>query len=353
MPEYSFIIPVYNCGGYLDECLASILAQTVRDFEILLIDDGSTDGSGAKCDEYARKYPFIRCFHKENGGASSARNVGIDNARGEYLLFIDGDDTIARDTLKRIGDLLTEDTGMVVFGMAFDYYAAPEGEILRTEKKSCAYRGSADTGTILREFDGFFNDNALSSACNKVFRRSVIESCGLRFRESMRLYEDLEFVLRYLAHISSASFAAEPLYHYRLMDKGAHLAARVADIHRMSDDLCFVEDGITSLALTCPEGNLGCLNTGADLYLQWLSIHFSFFRCPRRKLAGLLTEYLGKADFRRVLSLGGKLNEGNQKMLRLADGGKYGILHWNLFLRRIKKRLRTAAKKILKFLKLR
>ena len=92
MPKISVIVPVYNTEKYLHRCIDSILDQTFTDFELLLIDDGSTDSSGTICDEYAAKDSRVRVFHKENGGVSSARNMGLDNAYGEWITFVDSDD---------------------------------------------------------------------------------------------------------------------------------------------------------------------------------------------------------------------------------------------------------------------
>ena len=100
-PKISVIVPVYNVEQYLPRCIDSILAQTFTDFELLLIDDGSTDNSGKICDEYAKKKDTkIRVWHKENGGVSSARNMGLDFAKGEYIQFIDSDDFIEKICLK-------------------------------------------------------------------------------------------------------------------------------------------------------------------------------------------------------------------------------------------------------------
>lgn len=93
-PTISVIIPVYNAEKYLRRCIDSVLSQTFTDFELLLIDDGSKDKSGAICDEYAAKDSRVRVFHKENGGVSSARNMGLDNACGNYIAFVDADDWI-------------------------------------------------------------------------------------------------------------------------------------------------------------------------------------------------------------------------------------------------------------------
>lgn len=106
-PKISIIVPVYNVEKYLRRCIDSILAQTFTDFELLLIDDGSKDYSGAICDEYAEKDNRIRVFHKENGGVSSARNMGIDNAKGDRFSFVDADERVAMDFLL---DLKTDDS---------------------------------------------------------------------------------------------------------------------------------------------------------------------------------------------------------------------------------------------------
>lgn len=106
-PKISVIVPVYNAEKWLRRCVDSILAQTYTDFELLLVDDGSTDGSGAICDEYATLDARIRPFHKPNGGVSSARNLGLDNARGEWICFVDSDNWMAKNSLE---SLLTVDS---------------------------------------------------------------------------------------------------------------------------------------------------------------------------------------------------------------------------------------------------
>ena len=110
----SVVIPVYNVAPYLQECVDSVLSQRFTDFEVLLVDDGSTDGSGAICDELAQKDPRVVVLHQENGGACSARNCGIDHARGEFLVFVDADDILTEDHL---GHLMESDADMVVAGL--------------------------------------------------------------------------------------------------------------------------------------------------------------------------------------------------------------------------------------------
>ena len=98
----SVIVPVYNTEKYLDRCIQSILAQTYSNFELLLVDDGSTDSSGAICDKYAEQDSRVRVFHKVNGGASTARNMGLDNAKGEWIAFVDSDDWIDVEMLNSL-----------------------------------------------------------------------------------------------------------------------------------------------------------------------------------------------------------------------------------------------------------
>ena len=115
MPKISVIVPVYNTEKYLNRCIDSILAQTFTDFELLLIDDGSTDCSGKICDEYAAKDSRVRVFHKENGGVSSARNMGLDNAQGEWITFVDSDDWVHEDFLKKRLALALNDNADIAY----------------------------------------------------------------------------------------------------------------------------------------------------------------------------------------------------------------------------------------------
>ena len=105
----SIIVPVYNAEKYLHRCVDSILAQTFTDFELLLINDGSKDNSGKICDEYAAKDPRVRVFHKENGGVSSARNMGLDNAKGEWVTFVDSDDWLVHNIYEKMLHKLVEE----------------------------------------------------------------------------------------------------------------------------------------------------------------------------------------------------------------------------------------------------
>ncbi len=140
----SVIIPVYNIKEYLPRCVESVCAQTYKNLEILLVDDGSTDGTGALCDELAGKDGRIRVYHKENGGSSSARNLGIKKAHGEYLGFVDSDDYIEPDMYEKLINVLTENKGLIAqigrdevdaSGTKLADICVPPGELTRYSAK--------------------------------------------------------------------------------------------------------------------------------------------------------------------------------------------------------------------------
>ena len=118
--KVAIIVPVYNVEKYLQRCIESILTQTETDFELLLIDDGSKDKSGLICDEYAQKDERVNVIHKENGGVSSARNLGIEKANGEWICFIDADDYVRQDFLSNIQQYLFGDVDIVHWGFFYD-----------------------------------------------------------------------------------------------------------------------------------------------------------------------------------------------------------------------------------------
>ena len=132
MPQFSIIIPVYRVEEYLEKCVESILAQTCQDFELLLIDDGSPDGSGAICDRYAASHPNqVRALHQPNGGAGAARNRGIELAQGDYLLFVDGDDWLAPNLLEDLSaSIAATPADLYLFGALVERDGKVTGELL-------------------------------------------------------------------------------------------------------------------------------------------------------------------------------------------------------------------------------
>lgn len=341
MPKYSFIVPVYRCGPYLVPCVESLLAQTVRDFEILLVDDGTPDDGGAVSDRLAAEFDCVRAFHKENGGAASARNYGIDRATGEYLLFIDGDDTIEPDTLERVA--AAEAGELTIFGMAFDYYEAGAMPV-RVEHLSVRHPGSHSKAFYTAHFKDLFDDNALSSACNKVFSARILRQSGLRFREEMTLYEDLEFVLRYFRYVERFFCIDAALYHYRI-DAANFAHKRAHQLDKMRRNL----HDLAGTMLTQEPLPAGAADLMANLYMQMLHRHLLVTKYTERELDPVY-HYCDDNGLRRALEMGAQL-DGQEaallEMIRRRDGRR--ILSWlrkkwaNLALRRM---IKQALKKL-------
>lgn len=182
--QISIIIPVYNASRYLRECMDSVLAQTFGDFEVLLVDDGSTDGSGEACDGYARQDGRIRVFHKENGGVSSARNLGLDHARGEWICFADADDWLEPDCLETLMAHASPKVDLVVADFA------PFGNVFDTEPLPDRYYAPEEWGTFCANY---LRIMALTTPWNKLFRAEVIRNNSLRFDTKMHFNEDYLF----------------------------------------------------------------------------------------------------------------------------------------------------------------
>lgn len=207
MPKISIIVPVYQVERYLDRCVESVLAQTFRDFECILVDDGSTDASGRMCDEYARKYSNFTVIHKENGGLSSARNMAIPRAQGEYLCFLDSDDALHPGALELMLSAM-ERSGV-------DLVSAPLQEF-STDELCFPQLGELDM-TVMGQED--FIDHLLPenfgricvTACGKLYRREIFDT--IRYPEG-KIYEDLRVYLNVLLKCSRVAVLDEPLYYY-------------------------------------------------------------------------------------------------------------------------------------------
>ena len=201
-PLVSVIVPVYNVAPYLEQCLDSIVNQTYQHLEIILVDDGSTDESGAICDRYAEQDGRIQVVHKENGGQSSARNVALDMMTGEWVLFVDSDDWIELNTLELLFEQKDEHADLVEFGWNFIY--RDSNKVFLNE--ACVMSG-IDALKLLVHTDIY-----MGLMANKLFKASYLQKS--RFI-SGRYYEDTPFVIEQLYKIKTYQYIAEPLYNYR------------------------------------------------------------------------------------------------------------------------------------------
>lgn len=204
-PFFSIIVPVYNVAPYLRECLDSVLAQTFTDWECLCVDDGSTDESGAILDEYAQKDPRFRVFHQANAGVSAARNLALDNVRGEWFLFLDGDDKFFIDALDSFARFIKEEQcdGILVYpyvpsGEEADHKLVKREILLRNATKKEMYAGQYAA-------NGF--------SFSRVYRTELFK--GLRFAIGVKMCEDVRFWADALCIDARWCIVSCPYYFYR------------------------------------------------------------------------------------------------------------------------------------------
>lgn len=205
MPKVSVIVPVYNVENYLEKCVRSILCQTQRDFELLLIDDGSTDGSGALCDTLGETDSRVRVIHQENKGLGGARDTGIDNARGEWLLFVDSDDWIEPDLLmKALNAAERENADMAVFPFrSVDETGKEQKSFSEPIEKERGFSPEGRKDLLL----------IAPSACNKLFRASLFAETGARFPHKV-WYEDIHTTPKLLTAARRVVFLKDVGYNY-------------------------------------------------------------------------------------------------------------------------------------------
>lgn len=236
-PMFSVIVPVFNVEDYLRQCLDSISCQSYGDYECILVDDGSTDGSGAICDKYAQNDPLhYRVFHKFNGGASSARNYGIKHAAGEYLLFIDGDDFwYDHSFLLKLSECLnTSHADIVQYGIR--KYSTINSKFTSGGNRDVEHLNSVASQDILSKL--VTSGNLQISACSMALSRDFVISNDLLFKEGIKS-EDIEWAIRVFSKSPSWHFMNNEVYAYRQNRDGsvtasidyAHLMDYVGIIH--------------------------------------------------------------------------------------------------------------------------
>ena len=217
----SVIVPVYNAEPYLETCLNSLLEQTCRDTEIILVDDGSTDNSGRMCDSYAKKDARVRVLHKENGGASSARNAGLCAATGDYVYFLDSDDRIVPELLEKLLASAEEHQSELVF---FDAWAVDEDTGAVSEKNySHKEKYQPDTGAdLMRKMVA--NGDFHMGVWQLFYKKSFLDREQLTFVEGI-IYEDFLFACQAYCLARKVSYVPEFLY-YRLYHANSVMTAK-------------------------------------------------------------------------------------------------------------------------------
>ena len=226
MQKLSIIIPIYNVECYLHDCVNSILSQTYQNCELILVDDGSPDGCGKICDEYAGKDHRVKVIHKSNGGSASARNAGLSIATGDYITFVDGDDWIEYDGYEKMMRCAEETDSDIVMS---DF----------TIQKA--------DGTCSIRKEGFNNPNSVElikammtgglhgSNCNKIYRRSLVTENDIHFIDGADYTEDLAFNIKLLTLTTKIAYLPIAYYHYCIYDSSMSHAMVDPDKARKKD----------------------------------------------------------------------------------------------------------------------
>lgn len=208
----SIIVPVYKAEVFFDKCVQSVLNQTYKDFELLLVDDGSPDSCPQMCDQWATMDNRVKAIHKQNGGVSSARNKGLELAQGEYIAFLDSDDTLPEDALEKLIKEIEHTKADAVFGsFQFQY-----GDKLQPHA-SRLHEGHYVFLEVLTDFidDGTLSGFLLGSTCGALYKREVLEDNYIRFVERLKNNEDGLFNFEFAIVAKDFSVIDSPVYNYR------------------------------------------------------------------------------------------------------------------------------------------
>lgn len=215
-PLISVIVPVWNGERYLAECVESVLGQSVRDMEIILVDDGSTDGTWELIERFAREDERVRSIRQPNGGVSEARNAGIRASRGQYIRFVDADDCLPPDSMR----LLVEKAQKHECDLVLAAYTEVLGR-RRYHRDLGKCEDVIDNEAFLERLERLSNSFYYGVLWNKLFRGDLIREKEIRFVSGLHWGEDFVLVMRYLAHAERIGYLTEPVYDYRRNPHGA------------------------------------------------------------------------------------------------------------------------------------
>lgn len=229
----SVIIPAFNCEKSIKRTVDSIISSGLTDYEIVIVNDGSTDNTSLVCNSLCSQYSFIKYSEQENSGVSVARNKGISIATGEYILFFDADDTAKENGFSECVEIIeNEKPDILIFGMSFDYYK--NGKLYRRDKMVPEQNGMLNKTQFKAELESLYNTNSLTSSCNKIYKKALVIGNNILFNTNYFLMEDFLFSLECLKVCENIYCFPKALYYYRLAENEKNAFSRLKRI----DDLC-------------------------------------------------------------------------------------------------------------------
>lgn len=318
----SVIVPIYKVEEYLRECVDSILAQTYSNLQVILVDDGSPDGCGAICDEYKEKDPRVEVIHKPNGGLGSARNAGLDAAKGKYVYFVDSDDFIHTNEVEvTLAEMEKGGWDLCAFGAVVyenGQEGAPIGRVARTEFHM---ETEEERCKFLCRF--FLKGRVRWEAWSRVFRREIIEKNGLRFGDERKIFaEDMDFCYRYLMYCRNMVCVPDNLYAYRMRGSSIMHTKKWEEKCRQLANMLYVQ-----------KESVGAMIPLGKSYLYEAVIISEFMNSSKRELgivekAKLLRQAFMTTERWEFVRQEAALAAGDRQTMVNACGGSFGTFIW-------------------------
>ncbi len=278
MPEISIIIPVYNKVKYVEALLNQITNQSLKDFECIIVDDGSADGSEKICDAFAEKDSRIRVIHKENGGVSKARNLGIENAVGRYITFVDCDDEVSPLFLETLYNDITDTNADMSMGGCVKFWDNKDKTII----PDMPFKGVAAIDEVMKTFAKKQYESGLYGTCwNKIFSKQLLGDT--RFKEGLKLAEDLEFYLSLYPKLKSISFIDTPHYYYRQEADNSSILAKSNEIDYVAQ--LEIQLKMHDMLKACNALDEECLALIAKRIYNY--VYFAIFHAPLKSIASV------------------------------------------------------------------
>ncbi|WP_419881716.1 glycosyltransferase family 2 protein [Peribacillus sp. B-H-3] len=207
----SIIVPVYNAENYLARCIDTILNQTYKNIEVILVNDGSVDKSGCICEEYSNLDTRIKVIHQNNLGPSQARNIGLNSAKGKFIQFIDSDDTVELNITEKLVHEINLYNEMVICGYKL---ISNKKKTSVVQKISPQKEGVFQFQEFLKYFGKYYKNNLINSPCNKLYVTEIIKKNNLQFNNDINMGEDFIFNLSYMRYCNNISIIGDNLYNY-------------------------------------------------------------------------------------------------------------------------------------------
>ena len=281
--RFSVLVPVYNVEEYLEQCLESLLNQQYDNYEVILVDDGSTDKSGEICDKYAKEYPQIfRVVHKKNQGLISARREGIKIAESEFCVFVDSDDFVEHSLLKTVSEYLEKDNEFDILIYSFRYYR--NGRIAERFKKVTNDGYIWDESNKKELYDIFISSMAFASIWTKVIRTSILQSDNTDYTQyySKNMSEDILQSIYPLTVARKIMYTDKVLYNYRINDESISRSFYPSTIKNKNTLHVYNE-----IRRYLPKWDMDCSEIHKKLKARWFNdfmyMMSKYYECARNK----------------------------------------------------------------------